>query len=316
MVMFKYLGLLSIFIFAIGCSSSHPVVRTTQTVSTPPKSDPRKIKRATPSTTVKSKVVVKATTHQNNTIKQNTDPSQNSVQNTEVLEATTAVKVTTAMVLEYIDNYKDIAKKDMKEHGVPASITLGQGILESGAGTGPLSAQANNHFGIKCHKEWSGPSVSYDDDAVGECFRKYNHPHESFIDHTQFLKTRERYAPLFKLELDDYAGWSHGLKTAGYATDPAYATKLITLIEKYQLYRYDAEVLGKPVPQIIPNKVIVAVNSSTPISPNGSSAFHVVEKGDTLYSIAKKYNTTVDDLKRLNNLSAIAISIGQTLIIK
>lgn len=315
MAMFRNLTVLIILTFAVGCSSSRPVVRTTQTGTYTPKVDPRKTKKAPTATTSKPTGVGKVPPITNSKPKENSDNLPASNQNTEVLEATTAVKVTTAMVLAYIDTYKEIAKNDMKVHGVPASITLGQGILESGAGTGPLSVQANNHFGIKCHKEWTGPSVSYDDDAVGECFRKYPHPHESFKDHSLFLVTRDRYASLFKLELDDYIGWSQGLKAAGYATDPAYSTKLITLIEKYQLYRYDAEVLGKPVPQIIPYKEALAFNSTSTSASKSNGNLHVVEKGDTLFSIARKYGVTVDDLKRKNNLIDTAISIGQTLVI-
>lgn len=320
MYMYRYLGLFILFVFVASCSSSRPVVRTTKTVSQTPKVDPRKNKKTTPvrsvaTTTPKSNPVGTATEVEKNRIEGGTNSSGTPVQTMEVLEATTAVKVTTAMVLAYIDRYKEIAKKDMVEYGIPASITLGQGILESGAGSGPLSVQANNHFGIKCHKEWTGPSVSYDDDSVGECFRKYSHPHESFKDHSLFLVTRERYASLFRLELDDYKGWSKGLKAAGYATDPAYPTKLITLIEKYQLYRFDAEVLGKAIPQIQPMDTITQRNNSIN-SPKNNTEQHTVIKGDTLFSIAKKYNLSVDDLKRKNNLTDNAIAIGQTLIVK
>lgn len=308
------------------CGTSHPVVRTTKPVAqTQKKPDPRKGTRPNAAPVKRNTTPVATTdkpssTTSNSTSSSNaTEPENNAStvavnqQPTEVLQATTTVKVTTAMVLAYIDKYKEIAKKDMVDYGIPASVTLGQGILESGAGSGPLSTQANNHFGIKCHKEWTGPSVSYDDDSAGECFRKYSHPHESFKDHSMFLVSRERYAALFRLEQDDYKGWSRGLKAAGYATDPAYPTKLITLIEKYQLYRFDAEVLGKPVPQIIQSKDSIAVDKPIvfPVKTIGNQ--HVVTKGDTLFSIAKKYNMSVDDLKKKNNLTENAISIGQTL---
>ncbi len=232
-------------------------------------------------------------------------------QTVEILEATTRVKVTTALVLEYIEKYKAIAKEDMIKYKIPASITLGQGILESGAGTGPLSAQANNHFGIKCHKEWNGPSVKYDDDEAQECFRKYENPYDSYRDHSLFLTSRKHYLPLFKLEKNDYKAWAKGLKDAGYATDKAYPTKLIALIERYQLQQYDAEVLGI---NYIPTVVDIVQKSNNNIASN--SERHQVSKGDTLYSISKKYNITVEDLKRINKMSDTSISIGQTLQIK
>lgn len=225
---------------------------------------------------------------------------------TEILEATTRVKVTTAMVYDYITTYKEIAKSNMNQFGIPASIILGQGILESGAGTGPLSILAKNHFGIKCHKDWNGPSVKYDDDEAQECFRKYEQPIESFQDHAQFLTNRTWYAPLFKLEKDDYKQWARGLKNAGYATDPKYPDKLISIIERYQLYQFDAEVLGKP---------FTPVNfTNQQLSP--SADLYQVTQGDTLYSISKKFNISVDDLKRKNNLQDNALSIGQNIKVK
>jgi flagellum-specific peptidoglycan hydrolase FlgJ len=224
---------------------------------------------------------------------------------TEILEATTRVKVTTAMVLDYISQYQDIAKNNMRQYGIPSSIILGQGILESGAGTGPLSVLANNHFGIKCHKDWNGPSVKYDDDEEQECFRKYEQPSESYQDHALFLTNRTWYAPLFQLEKDDYKQWARGLKNAGYATDPKYPDKLIAIIERYQLSRFDSEVLGKEY---------VSLNTTNQVSVN--SDLYQVSQGDTLYSISKKFNITVDDLKRKNDIQDNGISIGQNLKIK
>ena len=273
----------------VACGSSRPVIRTTKKPTT-----------STTVRTVKKPVGKPTTTASTRPTSTNNSPSVQSEPSTEILEATTRVKVTTEMVLAYIEKYKTIAKADMVDYKIPASITLGQGILESGAGTGPLSIQANNHFGIKCHKEWNGPSVKYDDDSEQECFRKYTEPSESYRDHSLFLTSRDRYSNLFKLERNDYKGWAQGLKNAGYATDPAYPAKLIALIERYQLHQYDAEVLG------IDYVPTVAADGST----------HLVEKGDTLYSISKKYNITVDDLKKKNNLIDNAISIGQSLIIK
>lgn len=271
------------------------------------------------------------------------------------LESTSRTTVYSEQVQQYVNNYSGIAQKNMKEHGIPASITLAQGILESGAGYGDLSVSANNHFGIKCHTDWTGDKVYHDDDAEQECFRKYEHAEQSFEDHSKFLTTRSRYAGLFKLENDDYKAWAKGLKAAGYATDPKYPDKLISLIERFDLARYDAEVLGKAKPSIdknvavkgevkevvatkdmnvrnVANREPVVVKPATTASPannsiqntaqqsavNSASAegTHTVAKGDTLYSISKKYSTTVDELIRLNNLEGNAISIGQVLKVK
>src|SRR5690606_35256766 len=170
-------------------------------------------------------------------------PKEVEKKDTEVLESTSKTKVYTDVVSGYIDEYKDIAKSQMGEYGIPASIILAQGILESGAGRGDLVKKANNHFGIKCHN-WNGEGVTHDDDTRGECFRKYSHPSESYKDHSLFLTGRSRYGFLFELKKNDYKGWAKGLRKAGYATDPQYPQKLIGLIERYQLYTYDAEVLG------------------------------------------------------------------------
>ncbi|MGN1220070.1 MAG: glucosaminidase domain-containing protein [Candidatus Cryptobacteroides sp.] len=140
---------------------------------------------------------------------------------------------------KYIAQYADMAVSEMYRSGVPASITLAQGMLESRNGESPLAAKGNNHFGIKCHNTWEGGKMYYDDDRKGECFRKYKSADESFRDHSDFLRYRDRYKFLFDLKTTDYKGWAYGLKKAGYATDPAYPQKLIKLIEDYQLYKYD-----------------------------------------------------------------------------
>lgn len=205
-------------------------------------------------------------------------------------------------VESYIEEFAPIAQEEMRLYKIPASITLAQGILESGAGKGELTRRANNHFGIKCH-DWDGEKVYHDDDERGECFRKYKHARYSYRDHSLFLTGRGRYASLFELASDDYRGWAKGLRKAGYATDRRYPDKLIDLIERFKLYRYDSEILERPSPGYT---VITERNSEK----------HVVEKGDTLYSIAKRYNTTVEDLKRTNQLNSNTISIGQVLNIK
>ena len=200
----------------------------------------------------------------------------------------------------YIATYADIAREEMRRYKIPASITLAQGILESASGKGRLAVKANNHFGIKCHG-WTGAKIYHDDDRSQECFRKYKEAKSSYEDHSKFLTGRGRYADLFKLKQDDYKGWARGLKKAGYATDRKYPDKLISLIERYKLYEYDEEVLGSKKDEI----KIVRVNSGTKI--------HIVEKGDTLYSLSKRYNTTVDAIKSTNRLSSNSLAIGQEL---
>ncbi|MFZ1688435.1 MAG: glucosaminidase domain-containing protein [Flavobacteriales bacterium] len=139
---------------------------------------------------------------------------------------------------DYIELWKSVAVEKMKQHGIPASITLAQGLLESGNGNSELAREANNHFGIKCTPDWSGGKSYHDDDRKNDCFRKYRDAADSYEDHSKFLQ-RPRYASLFELRTTDYKGWAHGLKKAGYATDPAYPRKLIELIERYELNKLD-----------------------------------------------------------------------------
>lgn len=208
-------------------------------------------------------------------------------------------QVSSDPIANYIDTYKQYAMDDMLQYGIPASIKLAQGILESGSGRGSLSIRANNHFGIKCH-DWTGESVRHDDDELQECFRKYSHVKYSYRDHSLFLTQRSRYRPLFSLEKDDYKGWARGLRRAGYATDPKYPEKLINLIERYQLYRYDAMVLSGGQSDMSDRKT-------------DKITTYTVQKGDTLYSIARRYNMTVDTLKEYNGLRSNEIQIGQKL---
>jgi len=325
-----------IVLLLVSCSGSQSVVRTSRpTYKKPNSTASRTVRKPVASKPVAVKPPYKKPTSQPVVIKKANDtPKENSAtpekvaieakyeaakeenkstsnetvySKTEILEATTRVKVTTAMVLDYINTYKAIAQNNMRTYGIPSSIILGQGILESGAGTGPLSVLANNHFGIKCHKDWSGPSVKYDDDEEQECFRKYNEPSESYQDHAVFLTNRTWYAPLFQLDKDNYKDWARGLKNAGYATDPKYPDKLIAIIERYQLNQYDSEVLGK---EYIP------VTKNTSSSSYVNSDLYQVSQGDTLYSISKKFNISVDDLKRKNDMQDNAISIGQNLKVK
>ena len=204
---------------------------------------------------------------------------------------------------EYIHRYKEDAIKEMLMHGVPASITLAQGMLESGNGNSALAVYANNHFGIKCHKGWTGPTYIMDDDAKDECFRKYPSVLESYSDHSMFLRSRPRYAALFELKLTDYSGWAKGLKAAGYATDPKYAERLIGIIELHKLYQYD-QVDG------IPSLETVAIaTSQAPDKMKMSRVMvfnnrkHVVVKpGDTFYRIAMETDVELWQLYKYNEM--------------
>ncbi len=209
--------------------------------------------------------------------------------------------------LAYIEEYNDIAILEMLAYQIPASITLAQGILESNSGRSRLAVKGNNHFGVKCHSSWEGKRLHHDDDARQECFRKYEHPLSSFRDHSLFLFERNRYAGLFELKLSDYKGWARGLKKAGYATDPKYPHKLINLIETYELYNYDD--FGNDFKY---GGTVVKKSDETFNKDN----YIVVSQGDTLYSIAKNYNLTVDRLKWLNGLKSNELSIGQKLYLR
>lgn len=222
--------------------------------------------------------------------------------------------VTSDLVNGYIFHYKDIAISNMKNYGIPASIILAQGILESGAGQSKLSLTSNNHFGIKCYTDWKGETTFYDDDKSQECFRKYKNPEESFQDHANIVSKRTRYASLFELPKDDYKGWAKGLRAAGYATDPKYPEKLINYIERYHLDQYDAMVMnGKETSRESKRQGKKELETDM---KNSRSTQYQVQQGDTLYSISKKFNIPIDTIMKQNNLSDNAISIGQTLIIK
>jgi len=155
------------------------------------------------------------------------------------LSSAIAADSTKLTPVQYIEKYKSIALEHMKSYKIPASITLAQGMLESGNGNSDLARNANNHFGIKCHKGWEGETYTKDDDAKDECFRKYSSVEESYKDHADFLSGRKRYEALFDLKITDYKGWARGLKKAGYATNPQYASRLISLIERYELQKLD-----------------------------------------------------------------------------
>lgn len=196
--------------------------------------------------------------------------------------ALAAQKIT---VEEYIETYKDIAMKEMREHKIPASITLAQGIIESGAGNSALAREAKNHFGIKCHKGWTGKTYTMDDDEKDECFRKYKKVEDSYRDHSEFLTGRSRYADLFKLDIMDYESWARGLKAAGYATSPTYATALINRIKMNKLYLYDQLAMGfiteKELKKQMNDEDNVPVKGSKELelaySPSDRSAFELVD---------------------------------------
>ena len=221
--------------------------------------------------------------------------------------------------LSYIEQYYQIAEKQQKEHGIPASIVLAQGLLESGAGQSSFAKESNNHFGIKCN-DWNGDKIYHDDDKKGECFRKYNQVLDSYEDHAAFLKGRSRYASLFQLNPADYEGWAHGLKKAGYATDPTYAYKLISIIEDYNLHQYDLNgnnsglaLKSNKNSQIESNKnenqvsmgVINARMSHTVVKVNKVKLVTSLP-GDTYGSIADEFNITEERLRGYNEVNSSA----------
>lgn len=193
----------------------------------------------------------------------------------------------------YIKQYRELAVEEMKKYHIPASITLAQGLLESGAGQSTLARKSNNHFGIKCGSDWTGRTVSHDDDARGECFRAYKHPKQSYEDHSKFLASRPRYASLFKLKITDYKGWARGLKKAGYATNPRYADKLIGIIELYDLHKYDTKGGLKWMKE--------NPNPHQPYIANGL-LYIVVRDGDTWKSISKEFDISRKKLRKYNDL--------------
>ncbi|RZA00150.1 MAG: LysM peptidoglycan-binding domain-containing protein [Sphingobacteriaceae bacterium] len=227
---------------------------------------------------------------------------------------------TSYTALQYIERFKTIAIKEMNQYGIPASITLAQGLLESGNGNGELAKVANNHFGIKCTGDWRGQGYYKDDDQTNDCFRVYKNPEDSFRDHSEFLQ-KKRYAALFELDKNDYEGWAYGLKAAGYATNPKYPQLLINAIKKYELDRFDRpeneiqkikredRVLAQ-INNNIGKEVKDSVITNTPVDK-----LYTVQQGDTLYNISKRFSITVDELKALNNMADNAIKIGQKLVV-
>ncbi|WP_144913403.1 glucosaminidase domain-containing protein [Mucilaginibacter frigoritolerans] len=222
--------------------------------------------------------------------------------------------------VQYIERYKAIAIQQMNLYGIPASITLAQGLFESGSGNGTLARVANNHFGIKAGSSWTGKVYYKDDDNPNDRFRVYDNAEQSFRDHSEFLK-KKNYALLFELDKNDYKGWAYGLKKAGYATNPNYPNLLINIIQKYNLDQYDnpeSEIQKiKRVDTVltqIDKKTYTAQKDST-TQTNSSGKTYTVKQGDTLYNISKRFGLTVDDLKGLNDMENNNIKIGQVLVV-
>ena len=206
---------------------------------------------------------------------------------------------------DYIKKYRELAVEEMKKYHIPASITLAQGLLESGAGQSTLARKSNNHFGIKCGSDWNGKTVSHDDDARGECFRAYKHPKDSYEDHSKFLAGRPRYASLFKLNITDYKGWARGLKKAGYATNPRYADQLIGIIELYELHKYDEKNYLKWIKKNPnPHQTYIA----------NDLLYIVVRAGDSWKSISKEFDISQKKLRKYNDLyKGYALQVGDIL---
>jgi len=224
----------------------------------------------------------------------------------------------------YIARYKDLAVSEMKRTGVPASITLAQGMIESDFGRSTLARQANNHFGIKCHKDWTGPTIRHHDDRRNECFRKYSSPEESYYDHSDFLRNGSRYAFLFELDDRDYKGWARGLKKAGYATNPDYANMLIRKIEQNSLQYYDQErpVRRKPEApavavsterKVLANDTLadndmtdkreeVTLKPAQRVMENNRVRYIIVQEGETREMIEKEFRLLKWELARYNEL--------------
>lgn len=228
-------------------------------------------------------------------------------------------------VKKYIERFQKEAILEMKKNKIPASITLAQGIIESAAGTSKLATEANNHFGIKCHKEWLGKTYIQDDETKNECFRKYDDPVESYHDHSDFLVSRDRYKSLFSLDISDYKGWARGLKDAGYATNPNYPDMLIRTVETYQLQRFDnwKEILAITDSTLLPENItrenqlpglIHESKSRTgrEIYVNNRLKLIIAAPDDNIYQISMEFDISVEKLLKYNDLAfATSLKPGQ-----
>jgi LysM repeat protein len=232
----------------------------------------------------------------------------------------TAPKVVPATAIDYIDQYSVMAVSEMKRTGIPASITLAQGIIESDMGRSRLARDGNNHFGIKCHNNWTGATIRHDDDRRNECFRKYRNAEESFRDHSDFLVNTPRYRSLFDLASDDYKGWARGLKKAGYATNPDYANMLIRKVEEYGLARFDSgrfvkepakgnfnkayneELTDSKQPEVNLQKETARVSQSPTVREENRVQYIIVTPGETLSMIEEKHKLLSWELAKYNEL--------------
>ena len=240
---------------------------------------------------------------------------------------------------EYIEKYKSIAVEHMERYGIPASITMAQGILESDAGNSTLSLSSNNHFGIKCKKNWTGRKVYHDDDAKGECFRAYPSVKESYQDHAEFLDSSPRYDSLFAYPANDYRSWARGLKAAGYATAPDYAERLIALIEKYNLHLLDQQdgdaiySSGKTAKQnaeyfalqstlnqrqeavgIDPFRVSSSIHKGYNVYRTNNTCYVVAKKGDTYASLGKIFAISEKMLRKFNDVNSSATLVENEIV--
>ncbi|NNF01943.1 MAG: LysM peptidoglycan-binding domain-containing protein [Bacteroidia bacterium] len=226
---------------------------------------------------------------------------------------------------EYIAMYKLDAIKSMQEFKIPASITMAQAILESGTGNSELAQKANNHFGIKCHKEWTGKKILYDDDRKNECFRHYDNVYESYKDHSQFLTTRDRYSFLFDLEITDYKKWAHGLKKAGYATNPKYAHLLIKIIEENNLTELDKEAISgvkisstqrQDAEEVTKESKASAANIEQ-LPANNNVKYVIAKENDSYLSISKEYDMMLWQVHKYNDVDKGAdLHVGETVYLK
>jgi len=211
---------------------------------------------------------------------------------------------------EYIDKYKDIAIYQMRTQGVPASIILAQGLLESDNGNSVLAKKGNNHFGVKCHNTWSGPKIYMDDDTKNECFRKYGNPEKSYRDHSDFLRGARRYSALFDLKPTDYKGWANGLKKSGYATNPHYAEMLIKIIEENNLYIYDkgisveVESPTKGIGDLVDiDHFVIDINKHRKVYTRNRIKYIIVKKGDNYAVLTKELQLLPWQLAKYNEIS-------------
>ncbi|MGM0567254.1 MAG: glucosaminidase domain-containing protein [Bacteroidota bacterium] len=215
----------------------------------------------------------------------------------------------------YIEAYKDIAIEEMNQFKIPASIKLAQGILETNSGRSRLAVKANNHFGIKCHTGWNGPTIRKTDDAFKECFRKYDDPAFSYRDHSLFLTGRSRYARLFQLDIKDYKGWARGLRKAGYATNPRYARLLIDIIERHKLYKFDKLYSPEPVAYRKPLKAVAVPTyddfevvdrvKGRKIYENNGKELVVARDQDSYLAVARDLGVELYDLRYYNDLVSV-----------